>query len=150
MRTHNCAELCAKNVDETVTLSGWVNKRRDLGGIIFIDLRDKRGITQIVIDPQGSPDLHEKANPIRSEWVITVTGKVVMAKRRDGPTKKWRQVKSKLKRQKSKFSHKQKTPPFSICDEMIDCGIDLRLKYRYPRHATWGDFAKISLSVTRR
>ncbi|MDN3507602.1 MAG: aspartate--tRNA ligase [Simkaniaceae bacterium] len=130
MRTHTCAELNSKDIGKTVTLSGWVNKRRDLGGIIFIDLRDKRGITQIVIDPQENVQLHEKANPIRSEWVITITGTVIA--RKDGmANKKMATGEIEIEAHDIEILSQAKTPPFSICDETIDCGIDLRLKYRY-------------------
>ncbi|MCJ8331824.1 MAG: aspartate--tRNA ligase, partial [Lentisphaeria bacterium] len=75
-RTHNCGELTTVNAGETVELTGWVNSRRDLGGLIFIDLRDRKGITQLVINPDEVADAHAQAKPVRDEWVIRVKGTV--------------------------------------------------------------------------
>jgi aspartyl-tRNA synthetase len=74
-RTHTCGELRAAQVGETVRLSGWVNRRRDHGGLLFIDLRDHYGITQCVVEPDGAA--FAEADKARAEWVLTVTGKVV-------------------------------------------------------------------------
>ncbi|HIJ39548.1 MAG TPA: aspartate--tRNA ligase, partial [Deltaproteobacteria bacterium] len=68
-RTHDCGVLRKENVDDAVILMGWVNSRRDLGNLVFIDLRDRGGITQVVFDPQGSPEAHERAHILRNEWV---------------------------------------------------------------------------------
>jgi aspartyl-tRNA synthetase len=75
-RSHTCGELTSKNIDETVILSGWVSNRRDHGGIIFIDLRDRYGLTQVVFDPEDNKDAWETADKFRSEYVIKATGKV--------------------------------------------------------------------------
>src|SRR5438874_19397 len=76
-RTHHCSELRPANIGQVVTLSGWVHSRRDLGGVIFIDIRDREGRTQTVFDPSDLPkDLFEKAAALRSECVVRVTGKV--------------------------------------------------------------------------
>ena len=75
-RTHTCNDLRAKNEGQTVTLSGWVKSRRDHGGLIFVDLRDRYGLTQIVTDPEHAAKAHKVLDQVRSEFVIKVTGKV--------------------------------------------------------------------------
>ena len=76
MRTHYCTEVTEKNIGETVTVAGWVNSRRDHGGIIFIDLRDKDGLVQLVADPQDSQEALTTAETVRDEFVLIATGKV--------------------------------------------------------------------------
>ncbi|MEA5514799.1 aspartate--tRNA ligase [Nodularia sp. UHCC 0506] len=76
MRTHYCGELRKKDIGETVTFYGWVDRRRDHGGVIFLDLRDRSGIVQIVSDPQRTPDSYEQANNLRNEYVVEITGRV--------------------------------------------------------------------------
>ncbi len=128
-RTHTCGELRENNIDENVVLNGWVDTRRDLGGLIFIDLRDRYGITQIVFEPNFNKEAHEAAGSLRSEFVISVEGKV--RKRPEGtenpalPTGQVDVMVNKLV-----ILNEAKTPPFSIKDE-IDTSEDIRLKYRY-------------------
>ncbi|MEB3182391.1 MAG: aspartate--tRNA ligase [Nostocaceae cyanobacterium] len=76
MRTNYCGELRAEHIGKTVTLCGWVDRRRDHGGVIFIDLRDRSGIIQIVSDPQRTPDSYQEANSLRNEYVVQITGRV--------------------------------------------------------------------------
>ncbi|MBD2526536.1 aspartate--tRNA ligase [Nostoc sp. FACHB-133] len=76
MRTHYCGELRKEHIGETVTFYGWVDRRRDHGGVIFLDLRDRTGIVQIVSDPQRTPDSYEHANALRNEYVVEITGRV--------------------------------------------------------------------------
>lgn len=76
MRTHYCGELRANHVGETVTLCGWVDRRRDHGGVIFLDLRDRTGVVQIVSDPQRTPDSYSQAEKLRNEYVVQITGRV--------------------------------------------------------------------------
>ena len=75
-RTHSCGVLTDKNVGETVVLFGWVQTRRDHGGCVFIDLRDREGITQVVFEPEVSPEAHKLAGELRSEFVLGIRGKV--------------------------------------------------------------------------
>src|SRR3989338_399711 len=75
-RTHNCSELTAKDLEKSVVLKGWVNSRRDHGGLIFIDLRDRFGLTQIVLNPQMNEEAHKVGEEIRGEYVICVEGAV--------------------------------------------------------------------------
>jgi len=82
-RSHMCGTLSASDAGKTVTLMGWVNRRRDLGNLIFIDLRDRTGLVQIVFDKESNPGLHGKANRVRSEYVLAIVGSV---KRRDAST----------------------------------------------------------------
>jgi len=76
MRNYYCGDIQAKQIEETVTLCGWVDRRRDHGGVIFIDLRDRSGIVQIVSDPQRTPDSYQNAETLRNEYVVRITGKV--------------------------------------------------------------------------
>ncbi|PJF40956.1 MAG: aspartate--tRNA ligase [Phototrophicales bacterium] len=76
LKTHNCGELREEHIGESVTLAGWVNRRRDQGGLIFIDLRDRWGMTQVVADADGTPDAHAVAEQVRNEYVIQIEGKV--------------------------------------------------------------------------
>ncbi len=129
-RTHDCGSLQKKNVGETVRLSGWVHRRRDHGGLIFIDIRDRYGLTQLLFDPKLSPHAHEKASRLRSEWVVTISGKV--KNRGEGL------VNNKLKTGEIEIEVHEidilstaKTPPFSISDETTDVNEELRLKFRF-------------------
>ena len=81
-RTHDCGACRTELVGQTVRLSGWVHRYRDHGGVIFIDLRDRFGITQLVFDPKRNPQSHHIAEAVRAEWVITVEGNV--ASRQEG------------------------------------------------------------------
>jgi aspartyl-tRNA synthetase len=128
-KTHTCGELTKKEVGATVTLMGWVHTRRDHGGLIFVDMRDRGGITQVVFNPETSADAHKLAHEIRSEFVLAVTGKVAP---RPGNT-----VNSKLPTGEIEvivsdlaILNQAKTPPFMIEDE-TDVAENLRLKYRY-------------------
>ncbi|MEH2375857.1 aspartate--tRNA ligase [Nostoc sp.] len=76
MRTHYCGELRKEHIGETVTFYGWIDRRRDHGGVIFLDLRDRSGIVQIVSDPQRTPDSYQQANALRNEYVVEITGRV--------------------------------------------------------------------------
>jgi len=125
-RTHNLGELRKSSVGTTVSLSGWVHRRRDHGGLIFIDLRDKFGITQLVIDPAKFPE----SALLRSEWVLNVAGEVILrAEGMANPKISTGEIEVDV--QKLHILSKAHTPPFSIADEHIDVNEELRLKYRY-------------------
>ena len=82
MRTHRCGELTKAHVGQTVVLNGWVHGRRDHGTVMFIDLRDRQGITQVVFNAERNPAAHQQAHALRGEYVISVRG--VVARRPDG------------------------------------------------------------------
>lgn len=129
-RTHTCGELNKGAVGSTVTLSGWVHRRRDHGGLIFIDLRDRYGITQIVFDPEFDLPSHQEAGRLRSEWVISITGKVV--ERGQGLTNpKLATGEIEIRTTRLAVLATAKTPPFSVCDDQCDVNEELRLKFRF-------------------
>jgi aspartyl-tRNA synthetase len=129
LKSHSCGELSEKHVGLKVTLAGWVHRRRDHGGLIFIDLRDRDGIAQVVFNPEISKKAHGTANELRSEYVAKITGKV--AKRPSGtenlklPTGKIEVIASDIQ-----ILNTAKTPPFYI-NEDVEVDENLYLKYRY-------------------
>ena len=128
-RTATCGELRADRVGEEVILNGWVNRRRDHGGLIFIDLRDRYGITQVVFSPKRSPEAHAAGQELRAEYVIAVKGAV--AERPSG-TQNAELVTGDVEVQAERLEllAKSDTPPFYINEE-VDVDETLRLKYRY-------------------
>lgn len=129
MRTHTCGELRRNHAGQTVTLNGWVQRRRDHGSVIFIDLRDRYGITQIVFNAERFPDAHKRAEKLGSEDVISVTGGVALrpegAENQNLATGEIEVLVRELE-----LLNEAKTPPFPIEDE-ADVTDALRLKYRY-------------------
>ncbi|MCF8241659.1 MAG: aspartate--tRNA ligase [Melioribacteraceae bacterium] len=126
-RTHTCGELRESNVDERVILNGWVQRRRDLGNLIFIDLRDRYGITQVVFESTNETTSYELAKKLRSEFVISIEGKV--RKRPDSNPNMPTGMIDVLADQLIILNEAQ-TPPFQIDDE-VEANEDLKLKYRY-------------------
>jgi aspartyl-tRNA synthetase len=128
-RTHHLGELRIEDTDKEVTLMGWVQKRRDHGGLVFIDLRDREGLTQVVFYPDLSSEAHELAHQLRSEFVIAVRGKVAPrlegTENRDLPTGMIEVNVTELE-----ILNRANTPPFQIFDE-TEVNEDLRLRYRY-------------------
>lgn len=131
LKTHSCGELSAANIGELVTLAGWVNRRRDHGGLIFIDLRDRAGVTQVVVNPQTSPEAHDAAKDVRSEYVLMVRGEV--APRPDGTVNpNLRTGEIEVVARQVEVLNIAKTPPVPVSNALgIEADEFLRLKYRY-------------------
>jgi aspartyl-tRNA synthetase len=128
-RTHNCNQLSAEHIGQEVILMGWVLRRRDHGGVIFIDLRDRWGITQVVFNPEINEKIHSKAHQLRSEWVLAVKGKV--GHRPEGMTNPNLPTgEIEILVEQLQILNASKTPPFPL-DEDSDVSENLRLKYRY-------------------
>jgi len=128
-RTSYCGDLDKKDVNREVILLGWVQRRRDLGGLIFVELRDRQGIVQVVFNPEINPQAHEKAQSIRSEYVLGVEGTVVI--RPEGTTNpKLSTGEIEIIAKELKILNVSKTPPFQIDDEE-EVAENTRLKYRY-------------------
>jgi len=127
MRTHYCGELNSTHIDQQVTVTGWVNRRRDHGGVIFVDLRDREGILQVVFDPDDA-EMFANAERVRNEFVLKVTGKVRSRPEgtinKDMPTGEIEILGLQLE-----ILNESETPPFQIDD--ADVHDDIRLKYRY-------------------
>ncbi|ABK18975.1 aspartate--tRNA ligase [Syntrophobacter fumaroxidans] len=128
-KTHSCNSLGRGHVGETVVLMGWVQRRRDHGGLIFVDLRDREGLTQVVFDPQFDAVAHEHAHSLRSEYVIAVTGTV--RPRPEGMTNP-RLVTGEIEviTRELKILNSSKTPPFHVEDD-VEASENIRLRYRY-------------------
>jgi aspartyl-tRNA synthetase len=127
LRTHTCGELSIKNTGAEVTLCGWLQRSRDLGGMTFIDLRDRYGITQLVFNMETDSSLCDEARKLGREFVIQVTGKVFERSNKNLkiPTGEIEIIVDSIK-----VLNESKTPPFTI-EEETDGGEDLRMKYRY-------------------
>lgn len=127
-RTHTCGALRRTDADKQVTLSGWIHRRRDLGNLIFIDLRDRFGVTQLIFDPVKNLEVHNTASKLRSEWVVSIRGKVVL---RAQPNSKLPTGEIEIQVDEIEILSTAKTPPFSICEEESETNEELRLKHRY-------------------
>ncbi len=128
-RTHYCGDLRAADAGKEVILMGWAHRRRDHGGVIFVDLRDREGLTQIVFNPENSPDAHGEAHRIRSEYVLAVRGSVRM--RPEGmanPDIQTGEIEVMIT--ELEILSESKTPPF-VLDVESDISENVRLKYRY-------------------
>jgi len=129
-RTHTCGELRASDAGAEVRLSGWVHRRRDHGQLIFLDLRDRHGITQVVIDKADAPTAHEEASRVRSEYVVSVQGPVAL---RVAGTENAKLPTGAVEVQTTAFEilSEAKTPPFYINDPDAPVDEGVRLKHRY-------------------
>lgn len=128
-RTCYCGQISSQHIDQEVILMGWVHRRRDLGGLVFIDLRDREGIVQVVFNPEINAAAHEKSASLRSEYVIAVRGKVVPRP----PGTENPQIRTgnlEIQAEELKILNESSPPPFPI-DEDREIAENLRLKYRY-------------------
>ena len=126
-RTHNCGELRAENNGQSITLAGWVQRTRKMGGMTFIDLRDRYGITQLVFNQEVNSNLWEQANKLSREYVIQITG-IVAERSNKNITLKTGDIEILVS--DLVILNESKTPPFTI-EENTDGGDDIRMKYRY-------------------
>lgn len=131
-RSHNCGELRASNIGDTVELAGWVDRRRDLGGVIFIDLRDKYGKVQVVFNPSEENNLHEVADSLRNEFVVQIKGEVI-ARPEGMENDKIGTGAVDITASELIILNKSATPPLSMNDhsETVQEGEEHRLNYRY-------------------
>lgn len=128
-RTHSCNELNTDHLNQEIILMGWVLRRRDHGGVIFIDLRDRWGITQIVFNPENNSEVHAKAHQIRSEWVLAIRG-TVYSRPADMENPKLQTGAIEVMVDELKILNTAETPPFPL-DEDTEVSDNLRLQYRY-------------------
>jgi len=130
-RTHTCGQLNKQNAKEKVELSGWVASRRDHGGVIFIDLRDRYGVTQLKFDPEINKKVHAEADKLRNEWVVSVKGGVAKSPV-DMVNKKIKTGEVEIECTSIEVLNKSKTPPFEISEEKSSIANEnMRLKYRF-------------------
>jgi len=130
-RTHTCGELTKSDVGKQIILSGWAHRRRDHGGLIFVDLRDRYGITQITFDPETSKEAWEVADKVRSEFVVRVEGKVV-ARPESMVNEKLATGEIEVEASAIEILSESETPPFEINEKKSDeTREELRMKYRY-------------------
>ncbi|MFK7977504.1 MAG: aspartate--tRNA ligase [Halioglobus sp.] len=128
MRSHYCGAVSSANIDETITLCGWVDRRRDHGGVIFLDLRDRDGIVQVVFDPD-TQEHFERADRVRSEYVLRVTGRVrARTAETVNPTMATGEI--EVLGKELEILNSAATPPFQL-DEHTNVGEEVRLQYRY-------------------
>lgn len=129
MRTHYCGSLTEAQIDQTVTLCGWVHRRRDHGGVIFLDMRDRDGLVQVVIDPD-TPEAFATADKVRSEFVLKITGRV---RRRYEGTENSNMVSGQIEvlGKEIEVLAQSETPPFPLNDDNINISEEHRLKYRF-------------------
>lgn len=129
-RTSYCGQVTEQLLGQEVSVAGWVHRRRDHGNLIFVDLRDRSGLVQIVLNPDISKDVHNLAHTLRSEYVIWVKGKVV-ARSPETINTDLTTGKIEIQADQLQIFSKSKTPPFAIDDNKANIDEELRLKYRY-------------------
>ncbi|MBC8235849.1 aspartate--tRNA ligase, partial [bacterium] len=127
-RTHYCGELRLEDTGKTAVLMGWVQRRRDHGGLIFVDLRDRTGITQVVFSPEINAEVHQEAHQVRNEYVLGVKGKV-RPRPEDTANPNLPTGDIELVVEQFEILNPAQTPPFPIEDK-IEVAEEVRLKYR--------------------
>ena len=128
-RTHNCGEFRKEHIGQTVSVCGWIQRRRDLGGLVFIDLRDRSGLVQLVFDPDVAGEYFAVAEQVRPEYVLSATGEV--RHRIEGQTNENMPTgEIEIYITEVEILNSAKTPPFLI-EDGVDCDEMIRLKYRY-------------------
>ena len=129
LKSHNCGELTPADAGQVVRLAGWVHRRRDHGGLIFLDVRDRSGLVQVVIDPSAAEAAYQAADALRNEWVVAISGEVQL---RPAGTENPRIATGGIEIHASHVDvlNPSKTPPFYINEES-DVDESLRLRYRY-------------------
>ncbi len=129
LKTISCGDVRAEHIGKTVTLAGWVHRRRDHGGLIFIDLRDREGIVQVVFNPDNAPDIHATAESLRNEWVVQVTG-TVTARPEGTENPNMATGGIEVAAEQVRVLNESKTPPFYINEES-EVDELIRMKYRF-------------------
>ena len=130
LKTVSCGDVRREHTGKTVTLSGWVHRRRDHGGLTFIDLRDREGIVQVVFNPENTPDAHASAGRLRNEWVVTVVGEVQeRPPGTENPDLSTGDV--EVAAAHLTVLNESRTPPFYVNDESAEVDELLRMRYRY-------------------
>ena len=130
LKTVSCGDVRREHAGKKVTLSGWVHRRRDHGGLTFIDLRDREGIVQVVFNPENTPDAHSAAGRLRNEWVVTVVGEVQeRPPGTENPELSTGDV--EVAADHLTVLNESKTPPFYVNDESAEVDELLRMRYRY-------------------
>ncbi len=128
-RTQLCGTVTAEQMGQEICVMGWVQRRRDHGGLIFIDLRDREGVLQLALDPDRDPQAHKKAEEVRNEFVVAAKGKV--SPRPEGTVNpKMKTGEVEIEVSELKILNRSETPPFML-DEFTDVAENIRLKYRY-------------------
>ena len=128
-RTCYCGDVGPERIGQEITLMGWVNRRRDLGGLVFIDLRDRAGIVQVVFNPETSKEPHTKASDLRNEYVIAVKGRVAQ-RPKETENRELKTGTIEIQAKELIILSESNPVPFPI-DEEGEAGENLRLKYRY-------------------
>ncbi len=130
MRTNYCGSLTEAQIGQTVTVVGWVHRRRDHSHVIFIDMRDREGLLQVIVEKADDPELYEAAGKMRNEFILQITGKV-RARDENAYNLEHKSGKIELVAEKIVVIAESETPPFPLNDEFVSVSEDIRLKYRF-------------------